>query len=53
MNSVVRPNFEIVFAEKVLAGPVNDARDPLENVGRTIQTYPKKVTYKRINLRHG
>ena len=29
------PNFEIVFAEKVLAGPMNDARDPLENVGRS------------------
>ena len=24
----MRPNFKVVFAKKVLAGPVNNARDP-------------------------
>ena len=32
MNSTVGPNFKVVFAEKVHAGPVNSARDPLKTL---------------------
>ena len=33
MNSTVGLSFKVVFAEKVLTGPVNSARDPVKNVG--------------------
>ena len=50
MNSAGRPNFEVIFHKKVLAGLVNNTWDSLKNVRtakkcffNTIQTYAKRI----------
>ena len=43
MNSTVGLSFKVVFAEKVLTGPVNSARDPVKSLDATeksFQLYP-------------
>ena len=51
MNSIVGPNFKVVFLEKVLAGALNNTRDPRKTLDvATIQTYTKSIVFLYVYL---